>query len=490
MANPVVPPQQTRADEDAMLAQQITLLAGQINAFNHRLLKLIAEFDRRKAWSGGGTVRSCAHWLNWKCGIAIGAAREKVRVARCLATLPLIDASFAAGQISYSMARAMTRVATPDNEDFLLRIAHYGTASHVEKVVSKYRSVRAKQDDAAEREQDNARKLVYYQDSDGMWVIHAMLPPEAGAMVVKALQAIAAPEQARKQEQVQQELRQEPQPSHQGVSAETFSEAVEKEEPPRYQDLMEHTRADALARLAEHFLATAGGKPQLQGLKGSERCQIMLHVDINTLRQHGQAPGHAHEHCQMDDKQWLSPKTARRLSCDASLVTVLEDDQGRVLNIGRRTRTVPAAISRALGIRDKTCRFPGCCESRYVDAHHIQHWADGGETSLDNLVTLCRYHHGQLHRGSFSIRVDHSASQQQLIFATPSGRAIKASFFPQFPQVCAETLAEALSRETSDVDAQTCVTRWQGEDCDYGMAIEALLRRDQVTGLRGDVPGV
>ncbi len=205
-----------------MPGQEITLLAGQINAANHRLLKLIARFDRRKAWSGGGTVRSCAHWLNWKCGIALGAAREKVRVAQWLETLPLIDASFAAGEISYSKVRAMTRVATPENEDFLLRIAQHCTASHVEKVVGKYKPVQAAEDQFAEREQDNARKLVYYQDSDGTWIIHAKLPAEAGALVVKAIQAIATPVQAEKQEQLQQDRQESPK----DVSAETSANAL------------------------------------------------------------------------------------------------------------------------------------------------------------------------------------------------------------------------------------------------------------------------
>jgi hypothetical protein len=168
------------------------------------------------------------------------------------------------------------------------------------------------------------------------------------------------------------------------------------------------------------------------------------------------------------------------------VVTVLEDGQGRVLNIGRRARTVPPAISRALALRDQTCRFPGCCESRYVDAHHIQHWADGGETSLDNLVTLCRYHHRQLHAGSFSIRIEKTGMEQRLIFSTPGGREIQSSVFPQFPHVSAETSADALSAGAPGVDAETGVTRWQGEDCDYGMAVEALLRRDEGR-LRGDV---
>jgi hypothetical protein len=164
-------------------------------------------------------------------------------------------------------------------------------------------------------------------------------------------------------------------------------------------------------------------------------------VDINTLRESAKPCSAAREHCNLDQKHWLSPKTAKRLSCDASLVTVLEDEKGKVLNIGRRSRTVPGNISRALNLRDQTCRFPGCCESLYVDAHHIKHWADGGETSLDNLVTLCRYHHRQLHQGGFNITVE---KEQQLVFFTPSGRKIESSFFPQFQSDSAETFSQTI----------------------------------------------
>ena len=111
---------QSHADEDQKLGEKITLLAGQINAANYRLIKLIAEFDDRKGWNCDGTIHSCAHWLNWKCGIVLSAAREKVRVSHCLKTLPLIDAAFETGAISYSKVRAMTRAATPENEDYLL----------------------------------------------------------------------------------------------------------------------------------------------------------------------------------------------------------------------------------------------------------------------------------------------------------------------------------------------------------------------------------
>jgi hypothetical protein len=216
-------------------------------------------------------------------------------------------------------------------------------------------------------------------------------------------------------------------------------------------------------------------------LKGSERCQIMLHVDLTTLSEHGRVGRPANQHCNMDDKHWISPRTAKRLSCDASLVTVLEDEQGRVLNIGRRSRTVPAAINRALNIRDKTCRVPGCCESRYVDAHHIKHWADGGDTSMDNLVTLCRKHHRQLHQGCFTISVEKTDHDQQLVFATPTGKKIQTSFFPQFPNVSAETSANALRHLEPSVDSKTCIPHWHGESCDYGMAVAALSRRDGIS---------
>ncbi len=424
------------------LADEITLLAGQINAANYRLLKLIAIFDDREEWIGGGTVRSCAHWLNWKCGIALGPAREKVRVAHCLENLPLIDAAFAAGEISYSKVRAMTRTATPENEDFLLLIARHGTASHVEQVVRKYRSIKSTDEDKEEIEQEQNRELVYYQDEDGSWVIHARLPAEAGSLLVKAIEAVATSEQ---QENV---------PA--GTSHKTYRQA----------------RADALASMAEHFLATCDQNGQWQGLKGSERCQVMLHVGIGTLQ----------NRCDLDGKHWLSAKTAKRLSCDASLVTVLENDKGQVLNIGRRARIIPASIKRALDLRDQTCRVPGCCNTRYLDAHHIQHWADGGETSLDNLMNMCRHHHRQLHQGVFNIHVEKASAYEEahMMFSTPSGKHIKASFFPQFSQKSATTAEQALRDAAPSVNSNTAVTQWAGENCEYPVAMDVLVQLDNI----------
>jgi hypothetical protein len=456
----------THVDYDQLLGEEITLLAGQLNAGSYRLIKLIGRFDDCKAWHGGGSVSTCAHWLNWKCGIAMGAARERVRVAHCLQNLPLIDASFASGEISFSKVRAMTRVATPENEDYLLMIAQHGTASHVEQVVRKYRNVCSANEDRAELEQEDKRQCVYYQQDDGSWVIHARLSAEAGALVAKAIEAVASREQ---EEQLEKNDR--------DVPAETL---LEIDDPAERQKTYRQARADALIKMAEHFIATCGHDGVLQGLRGAEHCQVMLHVDIDTLRGHSSGQHKGPACCNLDEKHWISAKTAQRLSCDASLVTVLENDRGQVLNIGRRSRTVPPSIRRALSLRDKTCRVPGCCQSRNLDAHHIQHWSEGGETSLDNLVHLCRRHHTQLHQGLFSISAHkaHADEEARFVFSTPSSQRIEASIFLQFSQGAVASSQEALSNAAPGVDARTCITHWSGETCDYSMAMDGLLQRD------------
>ncbi len=170
------------------LASQITELAGHLNAANHRWLMLIAEFDRRNGWSDWGT-QSCAHWLNWKCGIDMGAAREKVRVAHALQSLPKISAAMARGELSYSKARAMTRVATPATEDYLLMIARHGTAQHVEETVRHFRNALDAEELAKEARQQKQRSLTYSYDDDGSLILKARLPAEIGAVFIKALEA-------------------------------------------------------------------------------------------------------------------------------------------------------------------------------------------------------------------------------------------------------------------------------------------------------------
>jgi hypothetical protein len=140
------------------LEDQITELVGHLNAANYRFLKLLAEFDRRNGWIEV-CAQTCAHWLNWKCGIAIGAAREKVRTARALESLPLISAAMERGELSYCKVRAITRIASPATEADLLMIAQYGTGYHVEKLVRLYRRCQEAEEVSREAQQQANRSV-------------------------------------------------------------------------------------------------------------------------------------------------------------------------------------------------------------------------------------------------------------------------------------------------------------------------------------------
>src|SRR6202051_4476461 len=170
------------------LEAQITALAGQLNAANYRWLTLIAEFDRRLGWADG-KLPSCAHWLNFKCGLNLGAAREKVRVAHALAGLPQVAASMARGELSDSKVRALTRVACPATEETLLMIALHGTAYHVERLVQGYRRAPEGEELSRGGAQHAKRGVRYGYEEDGSLVLKARLPAVAGALVLKALEA-------------------------------------------------------------------------------------------------------------------------------------------------------------------------------------------------------------------------------------------------------------------------------------------------------------
>ncbi|MBL4797915.1 MAG: HNH endonuclease [Oleispira sp.] len=228
--------------------------------------------------------------------------------------------------------------------------------------------------------------------------------------------------------------------------------------------------------------------------KAADRCQLVLHVQAGDGANHQDTNSDANL-----GGRWLLPDAARRLACDAGLLVVREDSAGNVLDIGRRSRIIPIAMSRALAIRDGGCQFPGCCENRYVEGHHIKHWADGGETKLDNLVTLCRYHHRELHRGAFFLSVNPISSKEQgggkavhfrerLCFSTvdryfnsPINRTedfVIAANPAEFTCACCgfAELEKRLEEDVSEViTATTAVTKWSGESMDLSMVIAGLL---------------
>jgi hypothetical protein len=155
-------------------------------------------------------------------------------------------------------------------------------------------------------------------------------------------------------------------------------------------------------------------------------------------------------------------------------VHITEDAEGEPLNVGRRTRSIPPAIMRALRVRDKGCRFPGCTCTRFVDGHHIQHWADGGETRLSNLVLLCRHHHRLVHEGGFRVEI---LDDGALRFVQPDGRSLPVSGERLVP-VLWQQLTDQNRTLGLEIDAETGITRWGGERMDYDIGIDYLMRRD------------
>ena len=318
----------TDLDERSLsdLAKEITELAGHLNAANFRWLKLIAEFDRRHGWSDSAT-QSCAHWLNWQCGIDMGAAREKVRVAHALESLPRISAAMEKGELSYSKVRALTRVACANTEEYLLELALHGTAAHVEKLVRQFRRAKEAEELSREAAQQLNRACTFIWDDDGSLVLKARLPAEAGAIVLKALEAAMA--------DMPQE-REDPA----AIVIVGYGE-IPTRIPHRVR------RADALAQVAESFLAHGPA-----ALSGGDKHQIVVHVSAETLRdkEAGQ--------CEIENGSAIGAETCRRLACDCSRVHITEDEQGSALDIGRKTRSIPPALRRALNARDQGCRFP------------------------------------------------------------------------------------------------------------------------------------
>src|SRR5689334_20353242 len=169
------------------LGDQIAELSAHLDAATARLLDLIREFDARGGWNNG--FSSCAEWLTWRIGLDPGAAREHVRVARALGSLPHLAQALARGELSYSKVRELTRVATPETEARLLAAGRAGTAEHVERLVRGWRRMDLKAEMREARLQYAARSLHVYPDADGTMRIKGRLTPEVGAVLVKALAA-------------------------------------------------------------------------------------------------------------------------------------------------------------------------------------------------------------------------------------------------------------------------------------------------------------
>ncbi len=394
-----------------LLERQICELAADLAASTCRWLELVAEYDARGGWAEWG-VNSCAHWLSWRCGIGLTAAREHTRVARALVGLPLVTERFRTGEFTYSKVRAITRVARPQNEAELVELGRHATGAQLDRLVQKYAGViRATREQAQVAEEKQHLHCAW--GDDGMLRIEGRLTAEDGAAFLAALEAadsndLSVPNGAR--------------------------------------------RAEALVALA------AGDEPSSP--------EIVVHVDVATL-----GAEQIHQRCEIDAGPVIAPETARRLGCDASLVTIVERD-GQPLSVGRRTRAINPALQRALKSRDQGCRFPGCTHTRHVQAHHIEHWAHGGKTEMSNLIQLCSRHHKLIHEGGYSLDLDPSGAPR---FRNPGGWIVPPLGEPTGPSgIPLRWQNHGLG---VDVGPNTCRPWSAGDVLDYDIAVEGLARR-------------
>ena len=474
------------------LEARICELAGHLTAATCRFLELVADFDARQGWASW-QMPSCAAWLSWKCQIAPGTAREHVRVARALPELPLIRAEFAAARLSYAKARALTRIATSDNEADLAQMAIAMTAGQLERFARAHRRVT----DAEGARSRARRQLRWGWVDDHEFSFRGQLPPEQAAVVLQALRA------------AMDDL-EHPHDDHDhddDVPAETRAEALARQDqrdgtawdqplppPPRKEDT--ESLADALVGICAGYLA---GRAAQAG--NPDTYQVIIHAGtaaLTTAPAPGDVPAETRKalaalaetvpllafpethpawpgRCHLEDGDAISPATAQMIACNATLSAMLHDRDGKVLNFVRRTRKLSAALRRAVRERDRhRCRYPGC-ESRRVDAHHIRYWSNGGQTNLANLISLCKAHHHLVHDKGIII----AATSGGFTFHLPNGPRLANS-----PPLPAGDPAGITESHGAEITPTTIVSPHSGGRLDLNMAVWVALTNAEIRARR------
>ena len=410
------------SDDD--LDKQMQALWAHVHVAMGRAAALQAEINRRGLWHKWG-ARSAGHWLSWRAGLSMREANVVCRVADRLDECPGTKRALQTGEVSLAKAAAITRVANEATEDTLLQYARYAPTPELESITRAYHKVtEALCDEHTERRRRHYLRTYFDESSD--YFISGRMAPEIGAVVDKALEA-------------------------------AFDRAAtdpDADTGTRY--------ADALGVVAERALE------QMDPGAGSDRYQVVVHVSGDTLSE---------GLCEVEPGVEIAPETARRIACDAALVEMVETGGSPVSS--RKKRIVPPRMRRALKARDKTCRWPGCTARGRYDAHHIVFWTDHGETVLENLVLLCRFHHRQVHEGGFTLAKD----GDRFRFFTPLGKEI-----PPVPET--EPPAGDLEGAVSDLGVavdpdRTLPGQFVGET-DVDLAVHCLLQDDRAAGRLND----
>ena len=334
------------------------------------LLEAVAQFDEHRLWRNDGAT-SMTPWLAARYGLAWGTAREWVRVASALRGLPATARAYRQGRLSWDQLRPLTRFASAETDQELASEAASRPTSELWREARRHERMRTA----------DARGL-HAKRSFWMWwdlelpvlYVEGMLPAEQGAAVEAAL--------LRRAEQV--------------VLAETPDGRPQ-----------EARLADALVELVTGSAHDEAPTPTL-----------VVHTDASALTRERESNGPWLAETESGTR--LCTEAVRRLACDSRIEWVLESG-GRAVGIGRRGRVVPGALGRLLRHRDRSCRFPGCERTMWLNAHHLSHWAKGGTTDLGNLVLLCHSHHRLLHEGGWTTS---GTATRGLRFHDPTGRPL------------------------------------------------------------------
>ncbi|MEQ8841464.1 MAG: DUF222 domain-containing protein [Acidimicrobiales bacterium] len=428
----------TNADDVPLdrLEAQITEWSGHLAAATADLLGWIAEYDRREGWKSW-TCKSAAHWLSWKCGDTLHTAREKVRVARALEGLPAIAASFRAGELSYSKVRAITRVAVSADDAEWRDTAKHSTGAALERVVAAVRGALDHDEVGDARQAFEKRSLRRSSKGGGVDRLMADAPRDMVETVMAAVDVIATQ-----------------------IVDDAMGDGCSRREVIQSRGGTAAIRVDALVRMAERTLAAAPAAAE-RGDIG--RLQLNLDTDDCAEDADGGEGDGAGEQTLAGRR--VSTETAKRWACDTRAAVMLEHD-GHPADCGRDSRTVNRRLRRALHRRDHgTCRFPGCAASSWLHAHHVVHWAEGGHTDLDNLVSLCGFHHHAVHEGGWSVAVvDHT-----VVWSDPDG--VPATVEPLTGS--AQPVGEAGRR--ADVDHSSIESRWVNDRLDFGFVVSVII---------------
>ena len=511
----VRPPVQDTTDafDSHAAEEELATLSAHLDAATYRQLVLIRQLDDCGHWATAGAA-TCAAWLSYRIGMDAGAARERLRVAHALRDLPKISEAMRRGTISYSKVRAITRAATPALEERLLEYAKYTTASQLERICRGIRQAQLHATENGEPVDDTellrrafeSRDVVLRSRGDGTVQVVVTLLPDEAQRVFTAVEAM-------------RDAMREECPSLPPSYADAFVRLIDVGyEDATVEDLAAasaevranvsaEVRADVSAEVCADVCADAGANvsaevgagvsaegganvsAEVRAVSAEGRADVPAEVGAAVSAPSPKAPSrkkvcggdtqrvviHLAPHllsdglvANLDDGTWIFPETWRRVACDCALELVRVDAAGAVLDVGRKTRTIPPALARALDVRDSgRCRFPGCTHRRFLHRHHLEHWSQGGETKLDNLLTLCAMHHHLVHEGGWTVELDGDEAR----FHRPDGTLL---VWPK-PLWVDDAVAELEEAHAElELGPATGLTLWNGRTPDYHACVSAV----------------